>query len=808
MKKNVHLIGNAHLDPVWLWRFQDGLSEIKATFRSALDRIRDFDDFVFTSACASYYKWVEENCPEMFEEIVAAVKAKKWAIVGGMWVQPDCNMPSAESFARHFLYSQNYFKEKFGITARTGYNVDSFGHNAALPRLLRKGGLENYIYMRPNPTNEMQYPFGTEAFRWQCGEDEVLTYRLKDPYCNRFDNDEKLRGEDARADGFDHDMMFFYGVGNHGGGPTIKNIKIIHEFAPTANNAFVMDSPDDAFAAIRGKDFSKLPVFVGELQNHASGCYSANSRMKALNRACENRLGEAERLEALAARAAGFKPDPAKNAEAWQYVLFNQFHDILCGCSLKSAYGDAYAFGGAAEARGLALTNAAAQRISWSINTDRGLPANSKDMLWNLWEQQDLGTPIVVFNPLAHAVKVPVNIMMNQCAAVTDENDRLVPWQIVRADRTNGQGDKYYVQFREEVPAYGWKTFWVYANKSFGENAPTVMQAEPTMLKNDKITVTFDESTGNIASIVTADGRQLLGKRGVRTILVNDEKSDTWSHNRFVFDEAIGEFSEPTFTVAELGAVRASVLVKQKYKNSTLEQTYTLFPGEAAVHVTTKLVLNEALVMVKLAADAGLPGGRYLREASGSVIEAPQNGREMPMQRWMLLEEGGAGIALLNDSRYSSSAADGELRMVLARSCYYADHYGARDARMELQDIGEHVVNWTLKLYEGDLAALSDAAEELNAVFPVINETYHKGSLPQTFTGCELDVPNVTVTAVKTAEDKNGVIVRLWETAGRETAVTAKIAGGEIVTSLKPHEIRCFRVADTVSECDFTEAEI
>ena len=135
----VYLIGNAHLDPVWLWRFPDGLSEIKATFRSALDRIAEFPGFIFTSAAISYYRWVEENCPDMFREIQKAVADGRWCITGAMWVQPDCNIPSPESFARHFLYSQKYIREKFGITIKTGYNVDSFGHNSALPKLLLEG---------------------------------------------------------------------------------------------------------------------------------------------------------------------------------------------------------------------------------------------------------------------------------------------------------------------------------------------------------------------------------------------------------------------------------------------------------------------------------------------------------------------------------------------------------------------------------------------------------------------------------------------------------------------------------------------
>ena len=146
----VHLIGNAHLDPVWLWRWQEGYSEVLATFRSALDRIKESDDFIFTCAGAVYYKWVEETDYDMFEEIRERVRQGRWVIVGGWWIQPDCNIPCGESYVRQALYGQRYFREKFGIMATTGYNVDSFGHNAMLPQILKQSGINAYVFMRPN----------------------------------------------------------------------------------------------------------------------------------------------------------------------------------------------------------------------------------------------------------------------------------------------------------------------------------------------------------------------------------------------------------------------------------------------------------------------------------------------------------------------------------------------------------------------------------------------------------------------------------------------------------------------------------
>lgn len=142
--KKLHMIGNAHLDPVWLWNWQEGFQEVKATFRSALDRMNEDENFVFTCSSAAFYEWVEHNNPQMFEEIKKRVAEGRWEVVGGWWIQPDCNIPSGESFARQGLYGQRYFKEKLNTLATTGYNVDSFGHNGNLPQILKKSGLDNF----------------------------------------------------------------------------------------------------------------------------------------------------------------------------------------------------------------------------------------------------------------------------------------------------------------------------------------------------------------------------------------------------------------------------------------------------------------------------------------------------------------------------------------------------------------------------------------------------------------------------------------------------------------------------------------
>jgi alpha-mannosidase len=158
--RTLHLIGNAHIDPVWLWSWQEGFHEVKATFRSALDRMKEYADFTFTASSAVFYQWVEHSDPQMFAEIQQRVAEGRWSIVGGWWIEPDCNIPSGESFARQALYAQHYFLEKFGKIATVGYAIDSFGHNAMIPQLLKQSGMPFYVRCHMRKSYQAGYSGG------------------------------------------------------------------------------------------------------------------------------------------------------------------------------------------------------------------------------------------------------------------------------------------------------------------------------------------------------------------------------------------------------------------------------------------------------------------------------------------------------------------------------------------------------------------------------------------------------------------------------------------------------------------------
>ena len=107
----VHMIGNAHIDPIWLWRWQEGYDEMESTSRSALDRMKEFPDFIFCRSSAGVHQPVEQENPQLFAEIAKRARECRWHIVNGWWEQPDCNIPCGESFVRHGLYGKRYFKD-------------------------------------------------------------------------------------------------------------------------------------------------------------------------------------------------------------------------------------------------------------------------------------------------------------------------------------------------------------------------------------------------------------------------------------------------------------------------------------------------------------------------------------------------------------------------------------------------------------------------------------------------------------------------------------------------------------------------
>ena len=481
----LHLIGNSHIDPVWLWQWPEGYQEIRATFRSALDRMHEYPEFIFTCDSAAYYEWVEEIDPAMFAEIQARVAEGRWELVGGWWVEPDCNIPGGESFVRQALVSQRWFQEKFGRMATVGYNVDPFGHHAMLPQILAKSGMDAYVFMRPGP-HEMRLP--GPIFWWESLDGtRVLTFRLPHEYCApREDLGHHLDKSIAQLPDRWTEMMAFYGVGNHGGGPTRENLDSIRRLdGAGAMPRLRHSTPQRFFESIlaSGED---LPVVREELQHHAVGCYAAHSGIKRWNRRAENALAQAEAWSALAERLVGQAYPAADLTRAWKQVLFNQFHDTLGGTAIEPAYDDARDQLGEATSIAARTLNVAVQAITRQIH----IPTAP-------------GTfPIVVFNPHAWQVETVVELEFGGLKAtdgLVDEDDASVPFQGTQSYATVSAW-RSRLALAVDLPPMGYRTYRVVPDRT--RIAETALRATDTLLENEHLRVEFDAGTGRIASLV------------------------------------------------------------------------------------------------------------------------------------------------------------------------------------------------------------------------------------------------------------------------------------------------------------------
>ncbi|NLG24814.1 MAG: alpha-mannosidase [Clostridiales bacterium] len=790
--KTVHMIGNAHLDPAWLWRWQEGYAEALATFRSALDRMDEFPDFVFTCGGAVCYQWVEETDPPMFAEIQRRVAQGRWVIVGGWHIQPDCNAPCGESFARHALYSQRYYRARFGRIAKVGYNVDSFGHNAMLPQILKLSGMDAYVYMRPDDRKEKQYPFPQHAFLWRAPDgSEVATYRIPNGYgSNPFGEvDAKARSTMALAEADGQDQMCFYGVGNHGGGPTIENLEAIHALM-AREQGYKLSSPDAYFASL---DASALPVLEGDLQHHASGCYTAHMEIKKLNRMAEARLMAAEKLTALSEQL-GRAPEAEGLKNAWEQVLFNQFHDIMGGCCVRDAYDDARESLGEALSASMRVMNRANQWIAWNIDTSQGLPVVNNKHDFRIWERDDRGFPVTIFNPHGWAIDAPIELGV-RVAGVTDENGAPIATQRVRNQVTNGAEDKWHNMIVAQLPPLGWRTYWLYKNAEKPAERVRALSASETRLENDFLIAEFDSQSGAMTRLYDKrEGMELLA-RPSRALVIDEEHCDTWSHAVFSFRDEAGEFGDARLDLIEMGEVCARLRVRATYGASQLTLTYAIYRDKPGLFVGGFVNWQEKHKMLKLCYPTPFSSGVDMAAIPYGLLERAADGKEQPMRGWVMLKQGAAGLGVATDWCSAYDAMDGELRLTVLRSPIFADHFGVRDDHCEFTQQGE----WTFKLALSggvDTAFVQREAAALACPPERVVGTYHGGALPQCGSGFVCDAEALRLTVVKRSEDGAATIVRLNESAG--TPVTARIElpllGVRWSASFGPHQIKTFRI--------------
>lgn len=783
------MIGNAHLDPVWLWRWQEGFQETKAIFRSALDRMNEDPDFIFTSSSAQFFEWVESNDPEMFEEIKQRVAQGRLELVGGWMVQPDCNIPCGESFARQALLGQRYFHSRFQKTAVTGYNVDSFGHAGSLPQILVKSGLKNYVFMRPMP-NEKGLP--SRVFNWHSQDgSEILTYRIPYEYNSApGELDAFLARLKTELKENVQELMFFYGVGNHGGGPTKENIKSIRALDADENNPHLVFSRTDMFFDSVRQSGAVIPVVEDDLQHHASGCYSAHSGVKRLNRYAENALLTAEKLSALAHVIKGL-PYPDDFDRGWKNVLFNQFHDIMAGTSLVSAYEDAaYSYG---ESLSIAQRNinSGLQALSYAID----IPMDTSMK------------PIVVMNPHAWAGKMVVEIeaggIGDQPFKLVDHTGKPVKAQLILSESVTWQRRLLFVA---DMPSMGYKVFYLYGKQAQAMDFEPV-HVTKTTLENSRYTLKIDPATGRIISLFDKDHHvETLAQKGARYEMMTDH-SDTWSHGVYKFDQNPRELQAVSIKILEKGPVRSTLRVVYRIGESSITQDVRMYQALEQIEILSDIHWHEKACALKFKVPVNVNFYRATYELPFGYIERGTNGEEEPGQSFIDLSGECAapktlyGMAIANDSKYSYSVDGREMSVTLLRNPVFAHHDPhelEEGVAYEYVDDGRQKVLMALLPHTGTWkdSNIMHIAQETNIRPLALFETYHKGILPLENSFVSVSDASVVISALKQAQDGDGLILRAYETHKKAVDVTIDLPFIQRTLTLhfNPCEIRTFKL--------------
>lgn len=763
----IRMIGQGHIDPVWLWRWTEGISIVHSTFRSALDRMKENPKMVFTCSSAQFYQWVAENDPAMLQEIRSRIKEGRWEVVGGWWVEPDANMPSGEAMVRQGLYGQLTLEKLVGKRATVGYHVDSFGHAGTIPQILNKQGMNSYVFMRPGP-HEKNLP--SDLFWWESPDgSKVLAYRIQDGYNDRAQVRDRINSILQKAPTQPmQSFMAFMGVGDHGGGPTKENLKSIDELSKEKGAPIIIyGRTDDYFNEMRQDKSLILPTVKDDLQHHAVGCYTADWIIKKGNRLSEEALISTEKLCAVGESMWGANYPKSLLTEAWKRLLFFQFHDSLAGSALASHTKDASDAYGRIQETAHETAALAIQKLEWQIPTED--PESEY---------------LIVFNP--HAWEVLTDIRYDfglrynpEQTQVTDERGQSLPHQWILGEAQCGNRQGLFTILT--IPPMGYRQLRIQKGIPKQVDEPAI--AEGNILENEfyKITI-FSDGTINIfdkelrKSIFSGRGK------GCRAVVIND-LSDAWSHDIKTFDNEIGYFQNANIKVMENGPVRAVTRVITSWGNSKLTIDWSLIAGLKEIGAQVLLDWHEHLKMLKFSFPMALSSSVSTYEAPYGYIVKETDGYENPGHRWIDLSGNLDGIpyglTILNDAKYGYDVKDTDMRVSIVRSAVYAHHNPKKlDLENEYYWMDQGIQSFRMQLlpHRGDWRNVNipRKAEEFLSRPVLAYQGIHSGKLNKSASFMKIDVPNVNITSIKKAEKDDDLIIRCIETLGE--SVSAKIS--------------------------------
>jgi alpha-mannosidase len=811
-RRRLVLVCNSHIDPVWLWPWQEGLAATLSTFRAAADLCERFESFVFCHNEAVLYRWVEEYEPALFARIRSLVQDGRWHIMGGWYLQPDGNLPSGESFVRQILVGRRYFHGKFDVEPRVAVNLDPFGHSRGLVQILKKSGYDGYLFCRPDPGH---LPLESNDFVW-VGYDgsTVLAHRAVDHY-NSSRGHARARTDAWLAAHPDvDDGLLLWGVGNHGGGPSREDLTdLAHLMAEPGPVSVVHGTPDDYFGAMAARA-TALPRVATDLNPWAVGCYSSMSTVKRAHRQLEQRYFTAEHLAAECATQ-DLLPYPKRElADALDALLFCQFHDILPGSSIADV-----------EAQAL-------QRLHFGLEVVERLRTRAFFALTGGQpEAADGDYPILVFNHRPHPLTDTLvcefqppepnpdrrTVLLPELAG---PDGTIVPSQLEKESCNIRMDHRKRLVFRVPLRASG-MTRLTCRLRSVPREAERPLRHEgPFRIETDECSAEIDAGTGLLSSY-RVGSREFLSGGAFRPLALRDS-ADPWGMKVRAFKDVLGAFAlvtparAATFAgvsapelapvrVIEDGPVRMVVESILEWRESTVCLRYALPRQGTEVLVHASVSWHERDTMLKLDVPTTLDGLRVRGEVAYGTEAYTRVSDELLAHTWVAGVSGDASHALtiINDGTYGFDISGTAIRPTLLRSPAYAGHPVeglpiVRQDRVEPRiDQGTHEFRFWLNGGPADVRLANvprEAASRQDG--PIVLNVFPSGRGKAVLEGVTLSDGVVQMTACKISEDGRSVVVRLFEPTGdaRRTRLRMQALGVDADVALGPFEIRTLAI--------------
>lgn len=793
VNKKVHLICNAHIDPVWQWEWQEGISAAISTFQSAVDLLKEYD-YIFCHNEVTLYKYIEEYAPLLFNEIGELIREGKWCIMGGWYLQPDCTMPSGESFVRQILHGMDYFKSKFGVVPKVAINFDAFGHTVGLVQIVAKCGQTGYMAMRPK---EAQLSLKDNQFIWEGFDGSHIKFNRTTEYNNLLgEGADKIRSDISRQG--EKVISSLWGVGNHGGGPSRKDLKDINLLMHEASEngiEIVHSTPESFFDEIAPKSIIRKSLY-----SVMPGCYISMSKLKRAHIKLENQLYFAEKICSVASMR-GLMEYPEKELVSVTEDLLNiEFHDILAGTVIQSGEENALNI----LHHGLCDADRIKIKAFFALLSEEQRAENGE-------------YPVFVFNPNPYEFNDNVEcefVLQNQNWSETEESEISVydtngfklSSQVVKEESNVNLDWRKRIIFNATLAPLTLNRFSVKVNFS----PKKAKQNNDLFLYEDEFKrIEIDPTTGLLKSF-SVGGKEYLNNGFLPVIF--DDNADPWAMGENQLD-SLGTNPKPflhsckpsgvfknlkSSEMIEDGPIIRTVETFFELYNSKVRIEYRIYKNKPFIDVNVDVFWQDVDRLLRLEIPVSIDG-KYIGQTAFGIDELFMNGKENVSQRFVAINDGQDCLAIINDCLYASKYENGKIYLSLLRGAAYCTHpipnrnLVPENRFIKRIDQCEHHYSFRISVIKEN--ELERAAMEFNqkpfaqSVFPIPADiSLEDKKLGRDF--IKIENNNITLIALKKSINGKKYIIRLLNNQANSDKTFLKVGDSSIHLSFGHYEVK------------------